>query len=79
MKQNGHKFDDHLLRIARDAACGLPQGGVATKVASGKVGGGRPEITAPIRAKLDARWQGTIATEFGVTSYAEMARRIDEA
>jgi len=79
MKQNGHKFDDHVLRVARDAACGLPQGGVATKVASGKVGGGRPEINAPIRAKLDARWQDTIAAEFGLPTYAGMARLIDEA
>lgn len=74
MKQNGHKFDDHLLRVSRDAACGLPPGGIATKVASGKVGGGTPSISAPIRAQFDARWHDTMMAEFALASYAEMSR-----
>ena len=75
MKKHGRQFDDHLLREARDAACGLPPGGKATKVASGKVGGGKPLITDEIRATFDSRWQEVMGAEFGLASYPELLVR----
>lgn len=72
MKRHVRQFDDHLLRAARDAACGLPPGGKATKVASGEIGGGKPLITEDIRRKFDTRWQEVFTAEFGLSSYPEL-------
>ena len=69
MKAHGRQFDDHLLRAARDPACGLPPGGEATKVATGKVGQGKPLVTEVIRRKFDTRWQEVMTAEFGLASY----------
>ena len=40
MKAHGTRFDDHVLRAARNAANGLPPGGASSKLRSGP--GGRP-------------------------------------
>ena len=79
MKTHGRQFDDHLLRIARDPACGLPLGGTATKVATGKVGSGKPMVSDDIRAAFDDRWQEIMTAEFGLRSYAELLSMLDQA
>ena len=69
MKRHGSQFDDHLVRQTRDAACGLPPGGSATKVASGKTGG---QISDDIRRRFEERWQEMIAQEFGLPTYSAL-------
>ncbi|MEQ8291090.1 MAG: sulfotransferase domain-containing protein [Roseovarius sp.] len=69
MKRHGGQFDDHLVREARDAACGLPPGGAATKVASGKSGA---EISDDIRRRFDDRWQEVMEREFGLPTYSAL-------
>lgn len=69
MKRHGGQFDDHLLRQARDAACGLPPGGSATKVATGKTGA---QISADIRRRFNDRWQEVMAREFGLPTYSAL-------
>lgn len=73
MKRHADKFDDHLIRRARDAACGLPPGGVASKVDRGEVGRGPPLVTTDIRDKFAKRWRETMTKEFGLASYGDLA------
>ena len=77
MKEHGRQFDDHLLRAARDPACGLPPGGKATKVSTGQVGAGKPLVSDEIRAQFDARWQEVMTAEFGLASYADLLEALD--
>ncbi|WP_138466595.1 sulfotransferase domain-containing protein [Poseidonocella sp. HB161398] len=77
MKRHERQFDDHLLRARRDAACGVPAGGTATKVAAGGRGPGTAELPEALRAAFEARWQETLGAEFGFGSYAEFARAVE--
>ncbi|MEQ8988078.1 MAG: sulfotransferase domain-containing protein [Marinovum algicola] len=69
MKRHGGQFDDHLVRQTRDAACGIPPGGNATKVASGKTGA---QISDDIRRRFDERWQEMMEHEFGLPTYSAL-------
>ncbi|MEQ9258388.1 MAG: sulfotransferase domain-containing protein [Roseovarius sp.] len=71
MKAHGGQFDDNLVRKTRDAACGLPPGGAATKVASGQSGAGTT-VPETMKQAFEAQWQATIGAEFGFASYAEL-------
>lgn len=78
MKRFERQFDDHLVRAHRDAACGLPFGGIASKVADGgRMGDGAATLPEDVRAAFDARWRDTLEAEFGVASYAEFATTVD--
>ncbi|HAR52135.1 MAG TPA: sulfotransferase, partial [Roseovarius nubinhibens] len=72
MKAHSAKFDDHLVRECRDAACGLPPGGAATKVHSGEVGGEAEIIGPAVRAAFDLRWSETMEAEHGLKHYAAL-------
>lgn len=72
MKAHSAKFDDHLVRESRDAACGLPPGGAATKVHSGEVGGEAELIGPAVRAAFDLRWSETMEAEHGLKDYAAL-------
>lgn len=69
MKRHGAQFDDHLVRETRDAACGFPPGGKATKVASGRTGA---QISQAIRRQFDARWQEVMGQGFGLPAYGAL-------
>lgn len=69
MKRHAGQFDDHLVRQARDIACGLPPGGSATKIDTGRAGAAAPR---EIRRAFDSRWQETMAREFGLASYGDL-------
>ncbi|MEM6579081.1 MAG: sulfotransferase domain-containing protein, partial [Pseudomonadota bacterium] len=43
MKAHGAQFDDHLTRLARDPACGLPPDSQTSKLGRGAAGQGRAE------------------------------------
>ena len=72
MKRHERQFDDHLVRDARDAACGLPPGGHATKVARGESGAARAELSPRVYAALDEAWGSRIAPLTGLRDYAAM-------
>ena len=74
MKAHGAQFDDHLLRAARDRACGLPPGGAATKVDRGQTG---HRLSPDIHAALDGKWQATLGAEFGLADYAALRQALD--
>lgn len=72
MKRYAGQFDDHLVREARDAACGLPPGGDSSKVSRGVVGGAAELLGPDIVAAFDARWRETLGAEFGLAGYAAL-------
>ncbi|GAB4283942.1 MAG: hypothetical protein Kow0058_02920 [Roseovarius sp.] len=76
MKRHARQFDDHLVRAARDAAIGLPPGGVATKIDRGQSGA---ELPAALRALLDERWRQTLGAAFGLADYAALAAALEAA
>lgn len=76
MKRHGTQFDDHFTRETTDAMCGLPPGGVATKVSEGKTGGGKPLLSPDLQAAFDVRWRETLGARFGVESYDALRRAL---
>jgi len=69
MRAHQRQFDDHLIREARDAVCGLPPGGESTKVRTGNVGDHTWELPPEISADLDRLWREEIETTLGFPSY----------
>jgi hypothetical protein len=69
MMAHGRQFDDHLVRQARDLACGLPPGGEASKVASGQAGAGRAQISAAMRQAYTEKWRETMGAAHGLDVY----------
>lgn len=69
MKQHERKFDDHILREHRDAACGLPPGGHASKVHLGQTGEGSKNLPADVLHAFDRRWGETMTRSFGLPDY----------
>jgi hypothetical protein len=72
MKQHERQFDDHLVREARDAACGLPAGGHSTKVAVGRSGTARQALGAAVLEAMDGAWQRHVTAATGLPGYAAM-------
>ena len=72
MKAHAEKYDDNLVHRVLDPVCGLPPNASSTKVTEGQAGRGRREVTADIRAKLDARWAETMGKEFGLETYGAL-------
>lgn len=78
MRAHARQFDDHLLRDARDAACGLPPGTIGgSKVRAGRAGANETELTDAIRAELEAAWQREIAGPLGFADYAALRQALD--
>ncbi|HSF94237.1 MAG TPA: sulfotransferase domain-containing protein [Thermohalobaculum sp.] len=76
MKRHERQFDDHLVRQARDAACGLPPGGASSKVNQGEAGRGAAVVTQDIRDRFSERWRQTMTAEFGLDSYQDLVRAL---
>ncbi|SLN56945.1 Sulfotransferase domain protein [Roseovarius litorisediminis] len=78
MKAHGAQFDDHLVRRARDPACGIPPGGVASKVNRGRVGAESALVTPEIQNAFAVRWSETMAKPFGLSSYTDLRRALSQ-
>lgn len=80
MRARVRQFDDHLVREARDAACGLPPGDSGGhKVRSGKAGGHEAVLSDAVRAALHEAWQREIAVPLGLPNYAALRGALDGA
>jgi hypothetical protein len=69
MRAHQRHFDDHLLREARNRACGLPPDATTTKVRTGRVGDHARELPASVVATMEALWREVIEARFGFRSY----------
>lgn len=76
MRAHGTKFDDHLVREARNASRGLPPGGDSSKVRSGRVGDYFFELPEEVSEQLDAIWREEIEARFGLPSYQAMREQL---
>jgi hypothetical protein len=76
MRRHGTQFDDHLVREARDGACGVPGGARTSKLRAGRVGDHTRELSAATIRELDYIWHRDIETRFGFKSYAQLRREI---
>lgn len=74
MREHGSKFDDHLVRNARNAACGLPDSGTTSKVRKGKAGEGSREVPREVIHAWNQEWQRIVEPATGHGSYAELRR-----
>ena len=78
MREHNQKFDDHLLRQARDAVCGLPPGGDSSKVRTGNIGDHIHELSQEISEALDTVWQEEMTSTLGLASYADMRAALSQ-
>lgn len=72
MRIHKRQFDDHLIREARDAVCGLPPGGDSSKVRTGNVGDHNRELSPEVIAELDRRWRDEIEATLEFSSYTAL-------
>jgi hypothetical protein len=71
MQEHAHRFDDHLLREARNAACGLPPGGSSAKVRPAEA----PLVLSPeVGAHLQRMWAEVVAPATGHPDYTSLRR-----
>jgi hypothetical protein len=75
MSAHPTKWDDNLLRKARNRACGLPEDAGSTKVRS-QADKKNAEITPAIRDAWDQNWSEIVAPATGLRSYAELRATI---
>jgi hypothetical protein len=68
MNQHRAKFDDHLVRQARNFSRGIPPGGESAKVRGGRVGDHAFELSKRTREELDAIWREEMQPN-GLPSY----------
>ena len=79
MKAHGSRFDDHVVRQARNAAAGLPPGGSSSKLRSGRVGDHVERLRMDVREALDGIWREEMKGRFGLASYREMVAALGPA
>ena len=72
MRTYQRHFDDHLIRDARDAVCGLPPGGDSSKVRTGNVGDHTRQFPAEINADFDRVWREEVEANLGFPSYVAL-------
>ncbi|MDE2924664.1 MAG: sulfotransferase domain-containing protein [Acidobacteriota bacterium] len=72
MREHGEKFDDHLVRNARNAACGLPASGTTSKVRKGKSGEGSREVPPEVIHVWNQEWKRIVEPATGHGSYEEL-------
>ncbi len=72
MRRHSDQFDDHLIRQTRDAACGLPPGGVSNKVNRGQVGTYATALEPQLIAELDEIWAQRVYPHIGLESYSAL-------
>lgn len=71
------KYDEHMLKEARNEACGLhPRAGLDTgdnaKVREGSVGGGKKALTDLTMEAMQEKWNEVVLPVTGYKSYAEL-------
>ena len=67
MSRHAGRFDEHLLRAARDADCGLPPGGDSAKVRPGDAP--RAALGEPESDLLDEIWRREVGRRLGFPTY----------
>ena len=69
MRRQSRQFDDHLLREARDEACGLVSGGDSAKVREGRPGEHAQSLSEADSRLLDEVWRQEVERRIGMPTY----------
>jgi glycerate-2-kinase len=78
MRAHAEKYDEHMLKAARNAACGLPPGaggaasGAAGKCHVGGAGRGAARMSAASRVAINARWAEVVLPATGHATHAAL-------
>ena len=73
MRLHADKYDDRMMRIRSEQACGLPSGGESSKVSSGTHA---VVLSEEIVADLDATWRDTLGAQFGLEDYPALLQAL---
>jgi hypothetical protein len=74
MNEHNHKFDDHIIRDTRNAACGIPMDGTTSKVKSGTVGQAKIFVPQEVMDEFDRIWKEEVTTKTGLRSYDDLRK-----
>jgi hypothetical protein len=77
MRAHETKFNDHMVRQARNASRGLPPGGDSSKVRSGREGDHLVELPEDVIHELDRIWREEIEPKFGIPSYGALRAQLE--
>jgi hypothetical protein len=77
MRAHASKFDDHVVREARNVANRLPRGGTSSKVRSGRIGDHLRELPLDVRQTMDAIWVEELGRRYGLSCYEELSRLLE--
>ncbi|MEM7427139.1 MAG: sulfotransferase domain-containing protein [Pseudomonadota bacterium] len=72
MKAHEHRFDDNLLRDARDPVLGFPPGSESSKVNTGRVGGHKAVLAPEMIERFDEIWREEVLPVTGAETYDEL-------
>lgn len=76
MKKNASKYDDHVLKVVRNKALGLPEDlGLKNnegKVRSGKINSGKAALSKDMIDKIYQRWREVVTPVSGYKTYEDM-------
>lgn len=75
MKSHPTKFDEHLLKLARNKACGLPSHAGfnegASKVRNGQANAAQSLLPSSVLEKIHQKWKDVMTNETGYETYDE--------
>lgn len=74
MRAHDSQFDEHLGKLARNAACGLPPdaGLSGSKLDKGVSGKGKDQLGPDLMAKIEAKWKEVVTPVTGYADYAAL-------
>ena len=72
MKASGTKFDENLLFLYRNKACGLPEDAKGNKIASGSNSIALRILPEKVKEKIEKKWRETVTATFGFQTYDEL-------
>lgn len=80
MKKHESQFDEHLSKLARNEACGLPKmaGMQASKLNEGSVGKGKERLSKEIKTKIWQKWKEVVEPVTGCVTYDDLRKQLEE-
>lgn len=82
MKKHFTKFDDHLVKLARNEAAGLDKNaglaGNHGKVRTGQTNEGKDVLPSSTLRKIDAQWTEVVTKATGYKTYEDLRNGINK-
>ena len=72
MKASGKKFDENLLFLYRNKACGLPEQSDCRKVVTGSATKALDMISDSLKEDIQRKWRETVTASIGFQTYDEL-------